>query len=88
MSAIAGFLGVLRVAVFLSWLAFSIGRWLGARSTRSPNRTYRTTAMIPLIIAFGVMFCLALDLDRPQEGVLRVDQSPMMRLADTLQNAK
>jgi hypothetical protein len=44
--------------------------------------------MIPLIIAFGVMFCLALDLDRPQEGVLRVDQSPMMRLADTLQNAK
>jgi hypothetical protein len=32
------------------------------------------------------VFCVALDLDRPQHGVLRVDQSPMMRLADTLQN--
>ena len=45
----------------------------------------RTMAMIPLIVAFGVVFCLALDLDRPQQGILRVDQSPMLRLADTLQ---
>ena len=40
--------------------------------------------MIPLIVAFGIVFCLALDLDRPQQGVLRVDQGPMMRLAETL----
>jgi hypothetical protein len=46
----------------------------------------RTRAMIPLIIAFGLVFCLALDLDRPQQGILRVDQSPMVRLADTLQS--
>ena len=46
----------------------------------------RTRAMIPLIVAFGVVFCLALDLDRPQQGILRVDQSPMVRLADTLQS--
>jgi hypothetical protein len=46
----------------------------------------RTRAMIPLIVAFGVVFCLALDLDRPQQGILRVDQGPMMRLADALQN--
>ena len=45
----------------------------------------RSRAMIPLIVAFGVVFCLALDLDRPQQGILRVDQSPMLRLADTLQ---
>jgi hypothetical protein len=46
----------------------------------------RTRAMIPLIVAFGVVFCLALDLDRPQQGILRVDQGPMMRLADALQS--
>ena len=45
----------------------------------------RARAMIPLIIAFGFVFCLALDLDRPQQGILRVDQSPMMRLADALE---
>jgi hypothetical protein len=45
----------------------------------------RTMAMIPLIVAFGVVFCLALDLDRPQQGLLRVDQSPMLRLAQALQ---
>ena len=46
----------------------------------------RTKAMIPLIVAFGIVFCVALDLDRPQQGLLRVDQSPMMRLADALQS--
>jgi len=46
----------------------------------------RARAMIPLIIAFGVVFCLALDLDRPQQGILRVDQSPMLRLANALQS--
>ena len=45
----------------------------------------RAWAMFPLIIAFCVMLCLAVDLDRPQQGVLRVDQSPMMRLADSLE---
>ena len=45
----------------------------------------RAWAMFPLIIAFCVMLCLAVDLDRPQQGVLRVDQSPMMRLADALE---
>jgi hypothetical protein len=44
----------------------------------------RTMAMIPLIVAFGIVFCVALDLDRPQQGILRVDQGPMMRLAETL----
>ena len=46
----------------------------------------RTRAMIPLMVAFGVVFCVALDLDRPQHGILRVDQGPMLRLADTLQH--
>lgn len=46
----------------------------------------RTMAMIPLIVAFGVVLCLAVDLDRPQQGILRVDQGPMLRLAEALQS--
>lgn len=46
----------------------------------------RTRAMIPLIISFCLILCVALDLDRPQDGVLRVDQSPMLRLAGTLES--
>ncbi|KPK66586.1 MAG: hypothetical protein AMS21_01250 [Gemmatimonas sp. SG8_38_2] len=44
----------------------------------------RIWAMIPLVIAFCIVLCLAVDLDRPQQGILRVDQGPMMRLAEEL----
>lgn len=44
----------------------------------------RTWAMIPLVVAFCVVLCMAVDLDRPQEGILRVDQGPMIRLAAAL----
>ena len=44
----------------------------------------RAWAMLPLIVAFCVVLCMAVDLDRPQEGVLRVDQGPMIRLAEAL----
>jgi CDP-diglyceride synthetase len=44
----------------------------------------RTWAMVPLVVSFCVVLCLAIDLDRPQEGILRVDQGPMIRLADDL----
>ena len=44
----------------------------------------RTRAMIPLVVAFCVVLCMAVDLDRPQEGILRVDQGPMQRLATAL----
>ena len=46
----------------------------------------RASATIPLIVAFCVVLCMAVDLDRPQQGVLRVDQGPMIRLADALTN--
>jgi hypothetical protein len=44
----------------------------------------RTWAMVPLVVAFCVVFCMAVDLDRPQQGILRVDQGPMIRLAAAL----
>ena len=44
----------------------------------------RTRAMVPLVISFCVVLCMAVDLDRPQEGILRVNQGPMMRLAASL----
>ena len=44
----------------------------------------RTWTTIPLILAFCVVLSIAVDLDRPQQGILRVDQGPMSRLAATL----
>ena len=44
----------------------------------------RTWAMVPLVLAFCIVLCIALDLDRPQAGILRVDQGPMKRLASAL----
>ena len=74
---------------FFVWVSLAIVTALGMVTMgyqASLLGSRRARAMIPLIIAFSVVFCVALDLDRPQRGVLRVDQSPMMRLADTLQN--
>lgn len=45
----------------------------------------RTWATVPLVVAFCVVLCMAVDLDRPQQGILRVDQGPMVRLADALE---
>jgi len=46
----------------------------------------RARAMIPLIVAFCVILTMALDLDRPQQGILRVDQGPMIRLDASLEH--
>jgi len=74
---------------FLVWVSLALVTALGMVTMgyqASLLGSRRARAMIPLIFAFSVVFCLALDLDRPQDGILRVDQSPMMRLADALQN--
>ena len=55
---------------------------LGYQSSLAGSR--RTWAIIPLLVAFCVVLCIAVDLDRPQQGILRVDQGPMIRLADAL----
>jgi hypothetical protein len=46
----------------------------------------RARAMIPLIVAFCVILTMAIDLDRPQQGILRVDQGPMIRLDAALEH--
>jgi len=46
----------------------------------------RTWAIVPLLVAFCVVLCMAVDLDRPQQGILRVDQGPMIRLAEALES--
>ena len=55
---------------------------MGYQSSLSGSK--RAWAMIPLVVAFCVVLCMAVDLDRPQEGILRVDQGPMIRLAEAL----
>ena len=44
----------------------------------------RSWAVIPLIVALCLVLCMAWDLDRPQQGILRVDQGPMIRLAEAI----
>lgn len=55
---------------------------MGYQSSLAGSR--RTWAMVPLVVAFCVVLCIAVDLDRPQQGILRVDQGPMIRLAASL----
>mgnify|MGYP001823731136 FL=1 len=65
------------------WVVTALGMLtVGYQSALAGSR--RTWAMVPLVLAFCVVLCVALDLDRPQRGILRVDQGPMMRLAAAL----
>jgi hypothetical protein len=65
------------------WVVTALGMLtMGYQSALAGSR--RTWAMVPLVLAFCVVLCVALDLDRPQRGILRVDQGPMMRLAAAL----
>jgi hypothetical protein len=42
--------------------------------------------MVPLVIAFCAVLTIAVDLDQPQEGILRIDQGPMVRVAASLRD--
>ena len=44
----------------------------------------RSLAILPLVLAFSVVITLIADLDRPQEGFLRVGQQPMIDLQRTM----
>lgn len=57
---------------------------MGYQSALAGSKRAWTT--IPLILAFCTVLCIAIDLDHPQQGVLRIDQGPMMRLATTLRH--
>jgi hypothetical protein len=45
---------------------------------------WRSLAMIPLVLGFATVITLIAELDRPQEGLLRVSQQAMIDLRDTL----
>lgn len=46
--------------------------------------TARTPAVLPLALAFSLVLWLIADLDRPQSGLLRVDQSALQALRDSM----
>jgi hypothetical protein len=58
---------------------FSVGYQSGLAATR------RSPAMIGLVLAFAVVLLLIADLDRAQEGLLRVSQQAMSDLQRTMQ---
>ncbi len=57
---------------------------LGYQSSLAGSR--RTWAMVPLVVAFCAVLTIAADLDQPQEGILRIDQGPMVRVAASLKD--
>jgi hypothetical protein len=44
---------------------------------------WRSLATLPLVLAFSAVMLLIADLDRPQEGLLRVSQQAMIDLRDS-----
>jgi hypothetical protein len=44
----------------------------------------RSLALLALVLAFSAVVTLIVDLDRPQEGLLRVSQQAMIDLQKTL----
>lgn len=49
--------------------------------------TRRTYAVIPVVLTFSAVMVLIADLDRPQGGLLRVSQEPMIELRNTMDAA-
>ena len=48
----------------------------------------RTPVIFPVALSFAVVLGLVVDVDRPQEGMLRVSQQPMIELRATMQDTK
>lgn len=56
---------------------------LGAQAGTSGAR--RLIAVIPMALAFGALTTIVLDLDRPGEGFIHVEQYAMQRLLESMQ---
>jgi hypothetical protein len=48
----------------------------------------RSPVTLPLALAFAVVMWMVVDLERPQEGLLRVSQRPMLELRSTMNESK
>ena len=48
----------------------------------------RSPVTLPMAFAFAVVMWMVVDLDRPQEGLLRVSQKPMLELRSTMNEPK
>jgi len=48
----------------------------------------RSPVTLPLALAFAVVMWMVVDLERPQEGLLRVSQKPMLELRSTMTESK
>lgn len=67
--------------VLFTVAAFSFGS-MGYHSGLTGAR--RSPAVLPLAVIFAAVIWMVIDLDRPQEGLLRVSQQPMTDLRTTM----
>ena len=54
----------------------------GMQTAYAPNRSL--TALIMMVVVFSVVLYLIVDMDRPQEGLLRISQRPLIDLQSVL----
>jgi hypothetical protein len=48
----------------------------------------RSPATLPLTLAFAIVMWMVVDLERPQEGLLKISQRPMVDLRSTMKESK
>ncbi len=48
----------------------------------------RSPAVLPVAVTFAAVIWMVVDLDRPQEGLLRVSQQPTIELRGTMDEPK
>ena len=51
------------------------------------TKSKRTLAIVVLVTTFSAIMLLVADLDRPQEGLLKVSQQAMVELKNTMTDA-
>jgi hypothetical protein len=71
--------------VLLTVAIFSFGS-MGYHSGLTGAR--RSPLVVPLALTFAIVMWLVVDLERPQEGLLRVSQKPMMELRTAMEQPK
>ena len=70
------------VLIFVAALSFgSMGYQSGLTGARC------SPAVLPLALTFAVVLWMVVDLDRPQEGLLRVSQQPMIELRSMMDDS-
>lgn len=80
----AGFYNRIPNGVWLVLLIISVLTMITIGTQARLSNSRRLIAVIPLIIAFSALIAMVLDLDRPQQGMLKIGQDALVELQRSL----